>query len=446
MMKIFEVNSSTITNRIDPMPYHPERTKEINKILKGNFKSKPLRKIAKISQSIISSNDKNLPYIGLENIQSQTGILRYNDKKTIFANAVKFNMGQILFPRLRPNLNKVYYADFEGIASTEFYVLTPKNILGKYLFYFLQSNTIVNQTSHLITGNTLPRLQTNDVMDLFISIPPKTIQESIVKIMDEAYKKQYELEKKSENIIRNIDLYIAEKLGFVWKEFEKKKYFLIPSRTLKKQRIDPQFNHPWHLDWLNSFKKGFYPLLSLNNISEVIFQGIQQIATNKNEFVFLKVKNIKKNNFIDFDNIEYTKKAPLLKILKKGDIISPYVGEAIRKIKFAVYYNDRIPSTIDNNIGVIRVKKSIVDPDYINSFLCSKLGKLQLIKLIGGGGIPFLGSYNASKIKISIPPLKIQKQIAEEIRKLEKESEKLKKQEIEIIAKAKNEVEKILFN
>ena len=96
------------------------------------------------------------------------------------------------FPKLRPYLNKVHFAKFNGVCSTEFHVLKGVNLNNLYLFAFLRSQLVVNQTTCLMTGNTLPRLQTQDVQRLLILLPPSNVQE---KIADKVMKWQSEAAK-----------------------------------------------------------------------------------------------------------------------------------------------------------------------------------------------------------------------------------------------------------
>ena len=53
------------------------------------------------------------------------------------------------------------------------------------------------------------------------------------------------------------------------------------------------------------------------------------------EFTLLKVKNIKRNNELDFSDVEYIASIPSAKILLDNDIISPFIGEAIKQYKFS---------------------------------------------------------------------------------------------------------------
>ncbi len=160
--KVFFVKHSELEGRIDPHQYHHERINAIKAI-------KALNKTARLSQVVSSAkqvtneiNPKDV-YIGLENIVSDTGeYIATTDKQSISSAGI-FRKGQILFPKLRPYLNKVHLAEFDGICSTEFHIFDAININIEFLTIYLRSDLIKNQTKHLMTGNTLPRLQTEDI-------------------------------------------------------------------------------------------------------------------------------------------------------------------------------------------------------------------------------------------------------------------------------------------
>lgn len=126
----------------------------------------------------ISSSDT---YIGLENIESNTGNYIRTDEKETISSALIFERDQILFPKLRPYLNKVYLAEFNGICSTEFHVFNAKNMDSNFLHYCLLSRITLEQTSNLMTGNTLPRLQSSDIAHILIPNPPFEKQREIAE-------------------------------------------------------------------------------------------------------------------------------------------------------------------------------------------------------------------------------------------------------------------------
>ena len=70
------------------------------------------------------------------------------------SSAAYFDSGDVLYGRLRPYLNKVYKAHFEGLASAEFIVFPQQKYLdNSYLQYFLNSWEFVAFASRLNEGD-----------------------------------------------------------------------------------------------------------------------------------------------------------------------------------------------------------------------------------------------------------------------------------------------------
>ena len=161
----------------------------------------------------IVSDSSELPYMGLENIESNTGFyVPSTGEKESFNSALRFEIGDILFPKLRPYLNKVHLAEFKGVCSTEFHVLKGKDLNNLYLFTFLNSKLVVNQTSCLMTGNTLPRLQPRDVQRLPILLPPPNIQNHIANFIRFAYAQKKQKEQEADVLLDSIDNYVLAEL------------------------------------------------------------------------------------------------------------------------------------------------------------------------------------------------------------------------------------------
>jgi restriction endonuclease S subunit len=101
-------------------------------------------------------------------------------------NCFKYIEGDVLFARLRPYLNKVYRAESDGVCSTEFHVIRVhkdktgrSRLIPDYVAAVLRSNLVLSQTRHMMTGNTHPRLTNEDVVNLIIPNPDRTIQQRI---------------------------------------------------------------------------------------------------------------------------------------------------------------------------------------------------------------------------------------------------------------------------
>ncbi len=176
--------------RFDPQALHPEREGCVDALRQLNSLS--LKSACHFVRDLRTEIPEGAIYIGLENIESNTGRYVPSSEKETVSSAFAFRKGQVLFPKLRPYLNKVFLAPFDGLCSTEFHVLEGRSVRSDFLALFLRSQVVVKQTKHLMSGNTLPRLQTEDIEDLLIPVVDPVLQE---KIVSEANRRMIEAER-----------------------------------------------------------------------------------------------------------------------------------------------------------------------------------------------------------------------------------------------------------
>jgi type I restriction enzyme S subunit len=147
-------------------------------------------KMVKMSDVITLSSLKHKPeiieelfYVGLEHIEKHTGKLTTTvgtEKIKTIKN--KFSKGDILYGKLRPNLNKVYLSKEEGVCSTDILVLKlEENCLGKYLHQIMISRPFVNEMSENTSGVNLPRVSTKFIMNYEIPLPSINEQIEIIQ-------------------------------------------------------------------------------------------------------------------------------------------------------------------------------------------------------------------------------------------------------------------------
>ena len=197
----FLVSTGDIKGRIDPSAYRLLKTRSVDAIRFSKYESTPLKNAAMFRKEVVTE-PLELPYVGLENIESNTGFhVPSTEEKESFNSAFKFYSGDVLFPKLRPYLNKVHLATFNGVCSTEFHVLSGNRLNNLYLVAFLRSKLVVNQATCLMTGNTHPRLQTNDVHMLLIPLPPIEIQNRIAQEVEHRLAKVEELRQAVDAIV-----------------------------------------------------------------------------------------------------------------------------------------------------------------------------------------------------------------------------------------------------
>jgi len=133
--------------------------------------------------------DQNVLYTGLANIEVNNGVMTQElTPSAALKSAVKrYEPGDILFARMRPNLKKVAYVGAEdgGFTSAECYVLKVKqNPEGSFLIdpvvlaALLRSDFVHGQIMHLVAGIGRPRLNVIDMRNIQIPVPGLAHQKS----------------------------------------------------------------------------------------------------------------------------------------------------------------------------------------------------------------------------------------------------------------------------
>ncbi|MEO8385252.1 MAG: restriction endonuclease subunit S, partial [Betaproteobacteria bacterium] len=132
---------------------------------------------------------KGLPYVGLENIESNTGTyIGALEPQSVRSSTFRFSPRHVLYGRLRPYLNKVLLPDFDGHCSTEIFPILPsKSVSREFLFYWLTSDTTVQAINGTATGARMPRANMNAVLEFALAVPSLGDQQRIVAILDEAF-------------------------------------------------------------------------------------------------------------------------------------------------------------------------------------------------------------------------------------------------------------------
>ena len=128
----------------------------------------------------------SVTYIGLENISQGTGEICGNivSDKPADIKSLKnvFNAGEILYGKLRPNLNKVWLADRAGICSTDIFVIQPvdKQVVTGFYASVLRSESFNATVVSHIKGAQLPRVGWPSFASIKIPLPPLATQQAIV--------------------------------------------------------------------------------------------------------------------------------------------------------------------------------------------------------------------------------------------------------------------------
>jgi len=132
--------------------------------------------INKQSEIIDPTKEKgDVFYVGLENIESNTGKLVGNpltQYSTIKSNKNVYKKGDLLYGKLRPNLNKLYLAQEDGICSTDILVFRCNDAeLNKFYAYYLRTKKFNDEVVKTVTGQQLPRTKWSLIETIKVPVP-----------------------------------------------------------------------------------------------------------------------------------------------------------------------------------------------------------------------------------------------------------------------------------
>jgi excisionase family DNA binding protein len=187
---VFE-NLSDTNNRLDFQFHHPSRKVSQNLLKKSTF---PLVQLSELclerNETYIPSADPEnlmIMYTGLANIESFNGVAyQFPTPTASIKSAVKrYEPGDIVFARMRPNLRKIALMNFEegGYVSPECTVLAVKKdtnghhlIIPDLLATILRSDIVFGQLLHLVSGVGRPRLNVTDLRKVTLPLVPLEMQ------------------------------------------------------------------------------------------------------------------------------------------------------------------------------------------------------------------------------------------------------------------------------
>lgn len=124
-------------------------------------------------------------YIGLENITQDSGQISgdivTDDPSDIKSMKNVFCPGDILYGKLRPNLNKVWLADRNGICSTDIFVIRPIDgrVMSSFYAHVFRSDKFKNDVLSQIKGAQLPRVGWQSFANITVPCPPLDAQRVI---------------------------------------------------------------------------------------------------------------------------------------------------------------------------------------------------------------------------------------------------------------------------
>ncbi|WP_301665301.1 restriction endonuclease subunit S [Methanoculleus frigidifontis] len=383
-------------------------------------------------EKIEPSDTPDLKYVGLEHIEANTcRIISSGIASDAKSTKTRFRIGDVLYGKLRPYLNKVCIPEFEGICSTDIIVFNKQpNLNNRYLMHFLSTPEFVDYANNNMSGVQLPRISYQKISSFRIPLPPLAEQHRIVAAIEALFARLDAVEARLDRVpcivqqFREAVLAAAcdGRLTEDWREEHSEvedahRLLLDIARSIQKTNSSRKYHkiNPEELSDIPKTWKWTQLGCLLNLTSGIAFKKSEY---SQQGVKLLQIANVtfgkiiwEKQAFLP-DN--YVEKYPDL-VLKSGDLLMalnrPLLGD---NLKIAFLSDEDEPAILYQRVG--RFDFYCTDlKKYIYTFLNSPLFIEELRTDLRGVDQPFITKPNLLSKKISLPPLPEQHEIVRRV-------------------------------
>ncbi len=464
--ELFLTKFSELEGRFDPNYYKPLYKDIENKIQSSN----PTDFLCNMADVLNGSTPAKTDY---SNKETKYPIIKVGSYKNDFIELSKVAYTNKIRPRLSNAikddiyiLSSAHQASYVGRfmkylnvkpkENTTFVgeLLCVRGLMNnhKYLFTLLNTNiyqTLINREKRGQTSHIYPK----DIRKIKIPIPPKNIQDEIVVKMDKAYQDKKDKETQAQNLLDSIDNYLLSELGIdLPKQTDnslKARIFTKKFSDIAGSRFDAEYYQDKYIDFENSLiEKGGYIFLKellqmLENGSRPT-GGVGNIASGILSF---GGTHVSRDGYIDTSKakyipIEYHQKN-LATATRINDLLLVKDGATTGKIAI-IQKPEHANQNINEHVFLMRLKSN-VNPIFLLSYLKSSFGNIQIKREITGATVTGLTKNVVNALKIPLPPLEKQNQIAEHISKIRNQAKQLQLEAKTGLEQAKQAVENIIL-
>jgi len=454
MMECFKIYADEIEGRIDPFYL---KNKLILEDLQPQLKLVRLGSLLKrkvqygANESAIDGNPKeDVRYIRITDID-EFGNLKDDDWKTSQNIEKKYilNEGDVLFARSGATVGKCFFykneykkSIFAGYLIR--FIFDEKKVNPKYVFYYSQLKRYKLWVISIQRPSGQPNINSEEFKSFKIPFPSLEVQNHIVNIMNKAYKIKKQKEIEAKRLLHSINDYFLDELDIKLPELKDKMCYVVYVDDVKGKRADTYYHQLKYEQVEEVIKKGKFKVKELKDVFySRLVKGIlpkqeDKVGPNK----VLQIKNIQTNGIINITDFVTSKNIfSEEQKLKQGDIIIVITGATIGKVGL---WNNREEFYLGGDMVKFYCSEK-VDHYFIQSFLLSDIGQLQILRNTTGATNKHLAPSDIERIKIPLPPLSFQNKIANEVKRKIQRAKRLFEEAKNVLEEAKLKVERIIL-
>ncbi len=300
----------------------------------------------------------------------------------------KFEKGDILYGSRRTYLKKVAVADFDGITANTTFVIKPNRdkILPGLLPFLMLSDSFTEHSVKNSKGSVNPYINWKDIANFKFKLPPMNDQKNIADLL-------WSIDDVTESYMvarENLNLY---------------------SSSLFNEGI----------------KEGRGKLVQLGSLLESIEYGLSEKLEEAAEYPVLRMNNLN-NGKIDVKDLKYLnldKKNAAKYSLEPGDVLFNRTNSFELVGKTSIFKEKGL-FLYASYLLRLRVKRDLLDPDYLNYYMNCDIGMSNIRKYrTPGVSQSNVNAKNLLKINVPIFPVAEQKRIVKLLNRIDEIKDKL---------------------
>ena len=355
------------------------------------WKMTTLGEAAELSKSQWSPGNQDYKYIGLEHInQDDLTINGFGFSSKLESNKFYFKKNDVLFGKLRPYFRKVWKAKFDGVCSTDIWVIHAKEGNSQdFIFYFFANPEIVNKSTDASIGTRMPRADWRYLRNLEYSFPPLLEQRAIaaaLSSLDDKIELLREQNKTLEAIAQAV--YKQWFVDFEFPDEHSNPYKSSGGKMVKSELGD--IPEVWRVGYLGD-----------NIIASLLKTGIDNFEGEK---IYLDTASVQGSNIVDLKNKIIFRQRPSRANMQPK--INSIWFAKMKNSKKALFFDIYSEWELDNFIlstGFAGLDVKGYALYYLWNFIISDRFELEKDNFCNGTTMQAINNENIQKMKILIP-------------------------------------------
>lgn len=343
-----------------------------------------LGEVCKVSPSTKNIERQGAWLLNLDMVEQQTGRVieyKYVGEDDLNGSIIQFDTENVLYSKLRPNLNKVVLPPKDGFSTSELLPLRPDaSVLNKdYLAAFLRSDSFVTWAVSKTAGAKMPRLGTKDLMNAEIPVPSIEQQKKIA----EKFKKLEQLISLRKQQLAKLDELV--KARFV-------EMFGNP--------IENTMNWPKKLlrDITTKIGSGATPKGGRESYPNAGVSLIRSMNVYDGQFLYKDLAHLTDEQATQLNGVT----------VEAEDVLVNITGASVARS--CVVPKDVLPARVNQHVAIVRCNRELLNPIFTNKMFINNEFKKALLSIGESGGATrqAITKKQLEELSVVVPPLSIQ--------------------------------------